>query len=76
MGALALSREGPFLYQAIIAVTSHHDPVHQIDLGHQFVRQLTEHLVFHAHKSLDMLQGLLVYITWCVIRFLCSYWVL
>lgn len=69
MSALTLYRERPFLYQAIIAVASYHDSVHQIELGHQFLKHLTEHLVLQGFKSLDMLQGLLVYITWSVIRF-------
>ncbi|TVY39367.1 Transcriptional regulator [Lachnellula subtilissima] len=64
MSALTLYRERPFLYQAIITVASYHDSVHQIDLGHQFLKHLTEHLVLQGHKNLDMLQGLLVYITW------------
>ena len=67
MSALTLNRERPFLYQAIVTVASYHDSVHQIDLGHQFLKHLTEHLVLQGHKNLDMLQGLLVYITWSVI---------
>ncbi|TVY38952.1 Transcriptional regulator [Lachnellula occidentalis] len=64
MSALTLYRERPFLYQAIVTVASYHDSVHQIDLGHQFLKHLTETLVLQGHKNLDMLQGLLVYITW------------
>ncbi|TVY89145.1 Transcriptional regulator [Lachnellula willkommii] len=64
MSALNLYRERPFLYQAIVTVSSYHDSVHQIDLGHQFLKHITEHLVVQGFKNLDMLQGLLVYTTW------------
>jgi hypothetical protein len=62
----ALSKKRPFLYRAIIVVASYHDSVHQIELGGEFVRHLTEHLIFLGERNLDILQALLVYISWSV----------
>jgi hypothetical protein len=62
----ALSKKRPFLYRAIIVVASYHDSVGQIELGGEFVRHLTEHLIFLGERNLDILQALLVYISWSV----------
>jgi hypothetical protein len=62
----ALSKKRPFLYRAIIVVASYHDSVRQIELGGEFVRHLTEHLIFLGERNLDILQALLVYISWSV----------
>ncbi|KAI7973479.1 hypothetical protein EIK77_004085 [Talaromyces pinophilus] len=64
MSAPALSRERPFLYRAIMTVASYHDSVHQLQMGQELVRYIMEHLVVLGEKSLDLLQGLLVYINW------------
>jgi hypothetical protein len=66
ISAQALSRECPFLYRAIITVASYHDSLHQIQMGEELVKYLTEHLVMLGEKNIDLLQGLLVYITWSV----------
>lgn len=66
ISAQALSQENPFLYRAIITVASYHDSLHQIQLGQELVKYLTEHLVMLGEKNIDLLQGLLVYITWSV----------
>jgi hypothetical protein len=62
--AQSLSNEKPYLYRAIIAVASYHDSVLQIELGQQFVKDFLDHHVLQGHKSIDLLQGLLVYISW------------
>lgn len=64
MSAQALSREHPFLYRAIMTVASYHESVHQLQMGQDLVKYMTEHLIVLGEKSLDLLQGLLVYITW------------
>lgn len=64
MSAQALSGERPFLYRAIITVASYHDSVHQLQIGRELVRYMMEHLIVLGEKSLDVLQGLLVYINW------------
>jgi hypothetical protein len=66
MDAQSLSVERPFLYQAIMTVSSYHDSTHQTSLGQEFIREITENLVFQAKKNLDLLQGLLVFISWSV----------
>ncbi|CZR62765.1 uncharacterized protein PAC_12662 [Phialocephala subalpina] len=62
--AETLSGERPFLYRAIIASSSYYDSVRQTELSQEFVRQLTDSLLFRERGNLDMLQGLLVFITW------------
>lgn len=64
MSAQALSRERPFLYRAIMTVASYHDSVHQLQMGQELVRYIMEHLIVLGEKSLDLLQGLLIYINW------------
>lgn len=64
MSAQALSRERPVLYRAIMTVASYHDSVHQLQMGQELVRYIMEHLIVLGEKSLDLLQGLLVYINW------------
>jgi len=66
LDARSLSEQKPFLYQAIIFAASYHDSVHQLALGQEFTKDVTEHLVMRGEKSLDILQGLLVYISWLV----------
>ena len=45
-----LSRERPFLYRAIIASSSFHDSVRQTELGQEFLRQLTDSLLFREKE--------------------------
>jgi hypothetical protein len=66
MNAQRLSEDRPFLYEAIIFAASYHDSVHHLELGQQFIKDVTEHLVILGEKSLDLLQGLLVYTSWFV----------
>ena len=60
----SLSRNSPFLLLAILTVASSSDPKlhHQID--HEFRRVLSSKVIVEGQKSLDFLQGLLVYIAW------------
>jgi hypothetical protein len=66
VNAKTFAQEKPFLYRAIITAASYHDSVHQMTLGQDFLKDLTEHVFLVGKKNLDMLQGLLVYITWYV----------
>ncbi|KAE8443874.1 hypothetical protein EG329_001283 [Mollisiaceae sp. DMI_Dod_QoI] len=61
--AATLSRENPFLYQAVIFGASYYDSAHQVALGQEFVKHLTEQ-IYLGKRTLDMLQGLLVYLSW------------
>jgi hypothetical protein len=64
MSAQALSRERPFLYSSIMTVASYHDSLHQLQMGRDLVKCLTDRLIILGEKSMDLLQGLLVYINW------------
>lgn len=67
MNAQALSEQKPFLYKAIIFAASYHDSVHQLALGQQFIRDITEQVVILGLHNIDLLQGLLVYVSWFVL---------
>jgi hypothetical protein len=60
----SLARHSPFLLLAILTVASSPDPKlhHQID--HEFRRILSSKVIIEGQKSLDYLQGMLVYIAW------------
>jgi hypothetical protein len=60
----SLSRMSPFLLLAILTTASIADPplYHQMD--HEFKRILSSKIIVEGRKSLDFLQGLLVYIAW------------
>lgn len=64
MNARELSEQKPFIYQAITFAASYHDSIHQMSLGQAFVKNLNEHIILMGKKTLDLLQGLLIYITW------------
>lgn len=78
VNCITFAQEKPFLYQAIIAVTSYHDSVYQMKLGQEFLKSLTNSVVILGKRRLDMLQGLLVYITWYLLAYLAGldieYW--
>jgi hypothetical protein len=54
------------LLLAILTTASMRDPplYHQID--HEFKRILSTKVIVEGHKSLDFVQGILVYVAWCV----------
>ncbi|KAH7412843.1 hypothetical protein BKA64DRAFT_339090 [Cadophora sp. MPI-SDFR-AT-0126] len=60
----SLSRTSPFLLLAILTSASIQDRLlhHQID--HEFRRVLSSKVLLQGQRSLDFLQGLLVYIAW------------
>jgi len=62
----SLSRNSPFLLLAMLCAASAKDIqlVHHLD--HEFRRVLSEKIICEGRKSLDFLQGLLVYIAWLV----------
>lgn len=61
--ALRLRREQPFLFLSILTVTSHKSPRVQNLLSDELRRQLAR-VIEYSQKSLDILQGLLVYGAW------------
>jgi hypothetical protein len=58
-----LRREHPFLFHAILAVTSYASPRIQHQLAIELKRQVAR-LIEHSQKGLGVLQGLLVYAAW------------
>jgi hypothetical protein len=62
----SLSRTSPFLLLAILTTASMRDrPLyHQMD--HEFKRILSTKVIVEGRKSLDFIQGILVYVAWCV----------
>ncbi|KAL6702475.1 hypothetical protein ACN47E_001630 [Coniothyrium glycines] len=61
--ASTLRHQQPFLLHAVLAVASYETPVIQCVLGDEFRRQIAQ-TVEHSCRSLEILQGLLVYLAW------------
>jgi hypothetical protein len=62
----SLSRNSPFLLLAMLCAASAKDIQLVYQLDHEFKRVLSEKIICEGRKSLDFLQGLLVYIAWLV----------
>lgn len=58
-----LRQQQPFLFHAILAVTAYATPRIQYLLSEELRRQLAR-IIEHSRKSLEILQGLLVYGAW------------
>jgi len=60
----SLSRTSPFLLLAILTTAAIRDPplCHQLD--HEFKRVLSSKVIVEGRKSLDFIQGILVYVAW------------
>lgn len=66
--AYALSRDKPLLFKAIVMVASAQDVKAQAAMAEEIVEYLSLHLLLRSEKSLDMLQGLLVFMGWYIIK--------
>jgi hypothetical protein len=62
----SLSRKSPFLLLAILTAASAADIQLNYQLDHEFKRVLSQRVILEGQKSLDYLQGLLVYNAWFV----------
>ncbi|KAG0647752.1 Transcription factor himD [Hyphodiscus hymeniophilus] len=60
----SLSKTHPFLLLAILTVASSGDPKLYHQLDHEFRRILSSKVIVEGQKSLDFLQGMLIYIAW------------
>lgn len=62
----SLARDSPFLLLAILTVAARCDTniYHQLD--HEFRSRLSQMIVVEGRKSLELLQGLIVYLAWYV----------
>lgn len=63
MTAAALRREKPFLWTCIMNLTSMSVPQQRI-LREKIRREVADRLVFEGDRSMDMLQGLVAFLTW------------
>ncbi|KAF1951584.1 hypothetical protein CC80DRAFT_204263 [Byssothecium circinans] len=64
VGATALRRSQPFLFLCIMAVASYRTPLTQRALSIKLKLQIASRVIERSHKSLEILQGLLVYCGW------------
>ncbi|PYH70617.1 uncharacterized protein BO88DRAFT_424180 [Aspergillus vadensis CBS 113365] len=62
--ATTMASSQPFLLLAILTVSLTRKPLLQKRLDERFRRVLSERVIFHGEKSMDYVQGLLVYIAW------------
>lgn len=60
----SLQHDRPLLWKAIMVTASHGDPHRQLALGSKLMEDFTTRLLFRTEKSLDLLQGLLIFIAW------------
>jgi hypothetical protein len=60
----ALRHDNPFLFLCIMTVTSFEDPILQRRLGQEIKKQICDRLVMGHEVSMDLLQGLLVFVAW------------
>lgn len=61
-----LQRERPVLLQAMFVVASFQNRPRQVELESIFLKELGERFFVQGERSLDFIQGLLVYLTWYV----------
>ncbi|KAI1628076.1 hypothetical protein EDD37DRAFT_290559 [Exophiala viscosa] len=64
VSSASVREEKPFLFRTCIAVACHVDPPVQRQLGEELFRHIGESMLLKAEKSLDLLQGILVLISW------------
>lgn len=60
----SLSRTSPFMLLAILTAASIRDPPLYHQLDHEFKRILSTKVIIEGRKSLDFVQGILVYVAW------------
>ncbi|KAF8246624.1 hypothetical protein K440DRAFT_661906 [Wilcoxina mikolae CBS 423.85] len=59
-----LRHEKPFLFMSVITAASYENLALQRALGEEIMKYLSVHLLLRGEKSLELLQGLLVYLFW------------
>ncbi|RDH27187.1 hypothetical protein BDQ94DRAFT_185145 [Aspergillus welwitschiae] len=62
--AASMAASQPFLLLAILTVSLTRKPLLQKRLDERFRRVLSERIIFYGEKSMDYVQGLLVYMAW------------
>jgi hypothetical protein len=56
----------PFLFLSIMVVSSYQKTGQQTTMSMEIMKRLSEQMLFRGEKSLDLLQGVLVYAEWSV----------
>ncbi|KAG4437722.1 hypothetical protein IFR05_006805 [Cadophora sp. M221] len=64
MTADLLRSEKPWLYKSVMMVAYQEDRFRQIEISKQFLVDISSALLLRGEKSLDMLQGMVVYNAW------------
>ncbi|KAF2683132.1 hypothetical protein K458DRAFT_390404 [Lentithecium fluviatile CBS 122367] len=62
--AMTLRNDFPFLFHSIMTVTTYRTPATQRALSEELKEQIATRILRHSHKSLEILQGLLIYGAW------------
>ena len=62
-----LRRDRPFLYLAVIAISTRNS-MHQQELGKVIMQQLAEKMLVNGERSMDLLLGTLTYAGWYVLE--------
>lgn len=62
--ALELEEKNPYLYRSMMVAASYEDASHQIALGLGIMKSFADAFLMRGEKSLDLMQGLLVFISW------------
>jgi hypothetical protein len=57
----------PFLFLSVMVVSSYQKTGQQTTLSAEIMKRLSEQMLFKGEKSLDLLQGVLVYAEWSVL---------
>jgi hypothetical protein len=64
-----LQKTRPFLALGIITAMSKKHPLQQKSLDTIFRKVVSERVIVRSEQSLDIIQGLLIYLAWCVFPF-------
>lgn len=67
MTSAQLREQKPFLWKAIMMLSCLYDGPRQVALGNELLREVSEAAFTKPQKSLDLLQGLQIFISWSVL---------
>lgn len=67
LDAWELAHTKPFLMQVIATIAYFHDLPKQQAMVKDLMRQISEKLIMRNEKSLEVLQGILILVAWCVL---------
>lgn len=59
-----IRRQRPFLWKAVMTAASYQNTARQEALGWSLMQDFTTRLLFKAETSLDLLQGLIIHVSW------------